>query len=160
MIRFPTCLPYVFCLAAAAATGGCAMGALSQGGLPGGETSPLQTAATTSAAGNYTLSAEESELDCKKLAGKVQLRILEVRSGMKPEEASSIAKALQSTEALFGGSTQGLNATAEHQRMVAQLAAYNKQLADKDCRSFDIAKALTSTDAVPSPTIPPKSSTH
>lgn len=154
--------PLLACLAAAGLTG-CGMGALSQGGVgyapadgPGGETS----AAAAASGETYKLTPEEAELDCKKLAGRVQIRILEFRSGLKPEEASTIARTIQSANAMFGGPTAGLNATAEHQRDAAQLQAFNKQLADKNCRSFDIAKALTSTDTVPSPTVPAKTATH
>lgn len=151
----------IICCASAAALAGCAAGgALSQGYVPT-EGPPADTASINLAgAQDYKLSPEEAEFECKKLAGLVQIRILEVRSGLKPEDASIISQALQSTHALLGGPTSGLDASAEQKRQVAQLVAYNKTLADKNCRSFDLAKALASADNLPSPTVAPKTATH
>lgn len=155
---FPMHVACAVCLAAVLMAG-CAAGTLSQGYLPAEGPEPTSTAAvsaTGSTASDYKLTPEEAELDCKRLAGKVQLRILEVRSGLTPEESSTIARSLQATNAVFGGSTAGLNAKGERARQVAQLQAYNEQLASKNCRSFDIAKALASDETVPSPTVPPR----
>jgi hypothetical protein len=135
----------------AAALGGCAAGALSQGYL-GPETGTM-TAAAVAAAPETTATAtpEDAEADCKRLAGKVQLRLLEVRSGMPPWESSALLRSLQTPGDSTGGSG-GNNALA---RDLAELEASNKQLADRNCRSFDIAKALTGGETVPAATIPP-----
>lgn len=146
-------------VAMAGAVSGCAgAGALSQGYAP--ESHPVETSANVNPDPGYKLSPEEAELDCKRLAGKVQIRILEFRSGLKPEESSAFARALASTSALVDGTTAELSVTEAHKKDVAQLYAYNKQLADKNCRSFDIGKALASSDTVPSPTVSPKTTAH
>lgn len=153
--------PYFVLLALAMAGGlsGCAgAGALSQGSPP--EMSAIETSANTNPDPDYKLSPEEAELNCKRLAGKVQIRILEFRSGLKPEESSAIARAIDSANAFAEGSMAGPSVTEAHKKDVAQLYAYNKQLAGKNCRSFDIAKALASTDTVPSPTVLPQKPAH
>lgn len=142
-------------IAMAGAAGGCAgAGALSQGYTA--EEGAIETSATVNPDPNYKLTPEEAELDCKRLAGKVQIRILEFRSGLKPEEASSFARAIQSTTSIIDGGTAGLYVMENHKKDVAQLYAFNQQLAGKNCKSFDIAKALASTETVPSPTVLPK----
>lgn len=153
--------PYfaLLALATAGALSGCAgAGALSQGSAP--ELSAIETSAATNPDPDYKLSPEEAELNCKRLAGKVQIRILEFRSGLKPEESSAIARAIDNANAFAEGSTAGPSVAEVHKKDVAQLYAYNKQLADKNCKSFDIAKALASTDTVPSPTVQPKKPAH
>lgn len=140
----------------AAGLGGCAAGALSQGYV-GAETSAMTPAAGPSEAlAAAPASAEDAEADCKRLAGKVQLRLLEVRSGMSPEESSLLSRTMQSAGAVLGGSTQGLVANTSLAREVAELDDANKQLAERNCRSFDIAKALTGDETVPAATIPPR----
>jgi hypothetical protein len=101
-------------------------------------------------------SAEDAEADCKRMAGRVQLRLLEVRSGMSPEQSSLLSRSLQSVGAALGGSNQGLDADTPLAREVAELEASNKRLAERNCRSFDIAKALTGDETVPAATIPPR----
>lgn len=105
---------------------------------------------------NYTLSPEEAEFDCKRLAGKVQIRILELRSRLSLEETSALSRTLQSatTATPLGGSTAGLDPKGERARDFAMLQAYNAQLASKNCRSFDLAKALSSSETVPTPSVP------
>ncbi len=123
----------------------------------GTETSALTTAAGPSdEATAEPASAEDAEADCKRLAGKVQLRLLEVRSGMSPEESSIVSRSIQTAGTLVGGSARGLGANPSLEREVADLEAANKQLAERNCRSFDIAKALTGEETVPAATIPPR----
>lgn len=146
-------------IALAGAAGGCAgAGALSQGAAP--EPTAIETSANVNPDPGYKLSPEEAELNCKRLAGKVQIRLLEFRSGLKPEESSAFARAIASTNALVDGTTAELSVAETHKKDVAQLYAFNKQLADKNCKSFDIGKALAGTDTVPSPTVLPKTSAH
>lgn len=140
----------------AAGLGGCAAGALSQGHT-GTDTSAITTAAGPSdSVTAEPASAEDAEADCKRLAGKVQLRLLEVRSGMSPEESSIVSRSIQTAGTLVGGSARGLDTSPSLAREVAELEAANKQLAERNCRSFDIAKALTGEETVPAATIPPR----
>lgn len=121
-----------------------------------------ETSAMTTAAGPSDIvtaepaRAEDAEADCKRLAGKVQLRLLEVRSGMSPEESSIVSRSIQTAGTLVGGSARGLDTSTSLAREVAELEAANKQLAERNCRSFDIAKALTGEETVPAATIPPR----
>lgn len=121
-----------------------------------------ETSAMTTAAGPSDIvtaepaRAEDAEADCKRLAGKVQLRLLEVRSGISPEESSIVSRSIQTAGTLVGGSARGLDTSTSLAREVAELEAANKQLAERNCRSFDIAKALTGEETVPAATIPPR----
>jgi hypothetical protein len=143
---------------AAAGLGGCAAGALSQGYV-GADSGAITTAAgpsATDAPSAAPASADEAEADCKRMAGKVQLRLLEVRSGMSPEESSIVSRSIQTAGSVLGGSTRGLNPETSLAHQVAELETANAQLAERNCRSFDIAKALTGEETVPAATIPPK----
>lgn len=149
----PARMPSVWACFAAALLSGCA----SQG-LPTGSTNftPASGPEAELLPAGYALSPEEAEFDCKRLAGKVQIRILELRSRLSLEETSALSRTLQSATAAtpLGGSTAGLDPKGERARDFAMLQAYNAQLANKNCRSFDLAKALSGSDTVPTPTVP------
>lgn len=152
----PCSVPLLLVALAAAGLGGCAAGALSQGYM-GTDTSAITTAAgplDTGAA--QPADPEDAEAACKRLTGKVQLRLLEVRSGMSQEESSLLSRSIQGAGSVIGGSTRGLDTNMSLAREVEELEAANKQLADRNCRSFDIAKALTGEETVPAATIPPR----
>lgn len=140
--------------------GGCAAGALSQGYDASSSTAITTAAGPADAAAPAPASAEDAEADCKRLAGKVQLRLLEVRNGLSPEESSLLSRSIQSAGAVVGGSTQGLNTNTSLARELADLEAANNQLVQRNCRSFDIAKALTGEEIVPAASIPPKKQTR
>ncbi len=111
--------------------------------------------------GVYQLNAEELALDCRKLTGRMQIRILQVRSYSEKQPTSGLSKGLQSSiTPVFGGTGQGMNPDAQYAVDRAQLEAYNKQLVAKGCKSYDLDAALATTDVrvTPVPTIPkPKS---
>lgn len=117
---------------------------------------PGQTAATLAA---YTLNAEEQALDCKKLTGRMQVRILQVRDYEAHNTPSSASHVIQSAVVMAGsGATRGLNPSADHARDRAQLDAYNQRLAALNCKTFNLddelrPKAITAT---PTPVAKPK----
>lgn len=138
-----------FCLAAAGLTG-CAQTSIGPTGAVG--FAPAAGPAPQSAeAADYVLASEEAEFDCKRLAGKVQIRILEMRANMSPQETSALSRSLQSA---FSGGMTAQAAGGAHASDFAQLEAFNRQLAEKNCRSFDLAKALGGNEAAPTPTVP------
>ncbi|MEZ5899752.1 MAG: hypothetical protein R3D51_09680 [Hyphomicrobiaceae bacterium] len=109
----------------------------------------------------YQLSPEEQEYDCKRLAGHLQIRILELRSRLSDTQTSQLSRSLNTVgSATMGGSSFGLDPKSDRARDVAQIRAYNDELVTKHCRSFDLAKAITGDDMPPSPTVPPASSSH
>lgn len=103
------------------------------------------------------MSAEELALDCRKLTGRMQVRILQVRSYSEKRATSGLSKGLQSSIVpVFGGTTQGMSPDEQYAIDRAQLEAYNKQLVAKGCKSYDLDAALATTDVrvTPVPTIP------
>lgn len=102
------------------------------------------TAMTASAAaGSYQLSADELELDCKKLSGRMQIRILEIRDFHERATATFAARALQSgATSVFGGPSAGTDPKGAYARDRAMLDAYNRQLIAKGCKSYDLDAEL------------------
>ena len=105
----------------------------------------------------YALNDEEKALDCKKLIGRVQVRILQVRDFEERARPSSVSHALQSAAVMAGSSaTRGLDPAAENGRDRAQLEAYNQRLAELKCKTFNLdgelrPKPVTATPVPLSP---------
>lgn len=92
--------------------------------------------------GAYALSADELALNCRKLTGRMQVRILQVR-GTAVGEPSTVARTAQSTAvSVLGVSSSGLDRAAVRRRDLALLEAYNRRLDEKNCPTFDLAKEL------------------
>jgi hypothetical protein len=91
----------------------------------------------------YQLSADEQKLDCKKLRGKMQVRILQIRDQRERTLTSKTAQAIQSTVVpVFGGSPYGGNPAEDYKRDRAMLEAYNAQLAAKSCPVYNLENEL------------------
>jgi hypothetical protein len=127
-------------------------------GTVGKSTEPLNftTAAgpdTSSGNGRYVLTTDEQALGCKKLTGRIQVRIMQMRGYETREKTTIASRALHSVgKTVFGGTDAGLNTDAQYASDKAVLEAYNRQLVAKDCKSFNIAEALEGA-AQPVPTI-------
>lgn len=93
--------------------------------------------------GTYVLSDTEKALDCKKLSGRMQLRILQIRDGAERETASGLSRGMQgATTSVLGGTLYGLDPGGQHAKDRAMLDAFNRQLAAKGCKTFDLAAEL------------------
>jgi hypothetical protein len=93
--------------------------------------------------GGYVLSAQELALSCRKLTGRMQVRILQIRDyeqRAKPSPASRLAQ--QAATSLHGGSRHDIDPEAEYRRDRAMLEAYNRRLAAKNCKTFDLEAEL------------------
>jgi hypothetical protein len=102
----------------------------------------------------YQLSEEELKFDCKKLTGTMQIRILQMRGYDTNKKTSAASRSLQSlTTPIFGGTKEGVDPDGQYLKDRAMLDAYNRQLAVKQCKTFDIAAelAIKSTDVTPTP---------
>jgi hypothetical protein len=103
----------------------------------------------------YDLSEREKKLDCKKLTGTMQVRILQIRDYHSREKTSLVARGVQSVATpIFGGTTEGLDPDGRYRKDLAMLEAYNRQLAAKNCKTFDLAAELKGTGLfdMPAPT--------
>lgn len=114
---------------------------------PSAKNKPSEVGAVD-ASGTYRLSAEELAYDCKRLAGRMQVRLLEVRSYDPSKNGSALARTMQSaTQPVVGmmlGNASGYSADPDkrHADDIAMLKAYNAQLAAKKCRTYDLEAEL------------------
>lgn len=123
-------------LVAATAAGGTALAKTK-------EKKPLPQAGALDAAGTYQLSKDELAMDCKRLTGKMQIRILQIRDYDPARNSSQFGRSLQAFHApLIGGSTVGSDPDARYRADRAMLTAYNHRLAEKKCRTFDLEAEL------------------
>ena len=107
--------------------------------------------------GTYVLSPQELAYSCKQLTGTMQVRILQVRSYNAQNDPTLAARGMQIVATpLFGGTTTGINPQGQHRRDLAMLEAYNRRLAAKNCKTFDLEAELRKTDPAdtPRPSVP------
>jgi hypothetical protein len=140
MVRVGT---FSLLLISAALATGCA-------GTPGEQPPSLITdpmPPSNASAATYQLSPQELGYSCKKLTGVLQVRILQVRKYDASKNPTMAARGVQSVATpIFGGTTVGLDPAGQHQRDLAMLEAYNRQLAAKNCNTFDLAAELKKSD--------------
>lgn len=93
--------------------------------------------------GVYQLTEQEQKLDCKQLTGSVTVKILQMREARERKQPSvPAAFAQQASRPFKGTSTYGLDTDADYANDRARLEALNRQLAAKECRTFDLAAEL------------------
>lgn len=109
-------------------------------------------------ASGYQLSEDELKYDCRKLTGLMQIRILQVRGYDANKNASAAARGIQSMATpIWGGTKEGLDPEGQYRRDLAMLEAYNRQLAAKKCKTFDLTAELNAKgDTTPTPHEKPK----
>jgi hypothetical protein len=92
----------------------------------------------------YILNEEEKGIDCKRLIGRMKIRIIQIKDYHKRAKTSELSRGLQQAQSQFGGSTTGIDPDAEYTRDRAMLDAYNAQLGAKGCPQLDLAAELKS----------------
>lgn len=119
---------------------------------------PPSTVVTGSTASGYQLNNEELGYDCRKLTGLMQIRILQVRGYDSNKQASMAARGMQTfATPIWGGTKEGVDPEGQHRKDLAMLEAYNQRLAEKQCKTFNLAAELAATsDTTPAPASPPK----
>jgi hypothetical protein len=119
---------------------------------------PLFKSGTVDASGVYNLSPDELALDCRKLAGSIQIRIMQLRTADSAPKTSEIGRQAQATVApIVGASSRGADPDADKRADRAVLEAYNRQLAAKGCRTYDLVKELDAKTGSALPSNSPKS---
>ncbi len=122
--------------------------------------SGITTSASAQSEQAYELTPDEQADDCKKLTGRMQVRILDLRDYASRSQSSSVSRGVQSAvTGIFGGTDHGKNPDQQYARDLARLEAYNRQLVAKDCKSFDLKSVLQPKPVrdTPSPTVLPPS---
>jgi hypothetical protein len=122
-------------------------------------TPAAETVTRLPSAGGYALSAEEQALDCRKLTGRMAVRIVQIRDFQTRTQATSLSRSLQvAAKPVYGGSGEGSDPYARYTRDRAQLEAYNQRLAEKNCPNFDLEAELAPGAKDPPHTRPLKKS--
>lgn len=114
---------------------------------------PVAPVTAQAPAASYQLSAEEQALDCKKLTGRMQVRILQIRDHGTRPTTSETSQVLQSTVSSVIGVTQKpVDPGSRYAQDRAQLVAYNQQLAAKGCKTFNLDEELQPKPVSATPT--------
>jgi hypothetical protein len=93
--------------------------------------------------GVYHLTDQELELDCKRLNGSITIKIKQMRASGGRGKPSFVASTAQAaTRPVVGGTTYGQNLGADYRRDRARLEALNRQLAQKNCPTYDLDAEL------------------
>ena len=101
-----------------------------------------EAAAPSADAPGYVLSDEEKGIDCKRLTGRMKIRILQLRDDRKRVRSSELSRSLHAAQGQLGGSAAGSDPDGDAARDRAMLAAYNGQLAAKGCKTLDLEAEL------------------
>jgi hypothetical protein len=111
-----------------------------------------QKSASASTTGGYTLTDEERALDCRKLTGRMQVRILQIRDYSERPGSTGISHAMQTvTTSVLGGTKEGTDPDGRYARDRAVLEAYNNQLAAKGCPTFNLVAELKPKSVMETP---------
>jgi hypothetical protein len=142
---------------AGAIAGGCAQGDAQSLGPQIGQKAPD----TYKPGQAYQLSKEELALDCKRLTGRMQIRIIQARDASTRGNGSMAARGIQSvTTPIMGGTLHGADPAADFARDRAVLEAMNKQLAAKNCNTFDLDTELQPRSSRDTPRPVPKAGSN
>lgn len=105
--------------------------------------------------GGYRLTETELELDCRKLTGRMAVRIVQIRDFQSRSQSTALSRGIQTATApVLGGHTAGTDPGNRYARDRAQLEAFNRRLAEKDCANFDLDAELSPTAKDPPRTRP------
>lgn len=134
-------------LAVAALSAGCAGQPTPEPyAIAGGVNPPAAASATgPQAAGGapaYVLNEEEKGAGCKRLTGRMKIRILQIKDHASRRQSSELARSLHTAQTQFGASGAGADADAEYRKALSMLEAYNGELQKRGCPTLDLAKEL------------------
>jgi hypothetical protein len=90
-------------------------------------------------------------LDCRKLTGRLQVRLLALRGEEYKVQPSSAAQSMRSATSAALGTDTAKNAAARAANDRPILDAYNNRLVALGCPSFDIGKELEARPSAPTP---------
>ena len=138
--------PLALLLAVGMLAGACAValpGGVPEGGLKrktllasGNETG------TITKSGTYELSAAELALPCRRLSGRLQVRLLQVRNAPVAAPSTSSQALRQASAPVLKAGGYGTDPAADRARDLALIESYNKRLIELKCPSYDLAREL------------------
>ncbi len=90
---------------------------------------------------------QTEELDCGRIMGRMQVRILSLRSEGRRTQPTALARSMQSVGTSIGLSEgYATNPDDRYNRELAELQAYNAKLGEKGCKTYDLERELAETD--------------
>ncbi len=126
---------------------------------PAPTATPVAETVTRLPSASYQLKPEELALDCKKLTGRMAVRIVQIRDFASRSQSTSLSRGLQTAmKPAFGGLGEGADPGGRYARDRAMLEAYNQRLAEKNCANFDLDAELDPNAKEPPRTRPLKKS--
>lgn len=99
----------------------------------------------------------DDKLSCKQIAGRMQVKIMELRGATSEKQASALARGIQSgLAATFGNLSHGADPQGEYEADIKQLHEHNQRLVALGCKSYDLDAELRKRDIddLPAPTVP------
>ncbi len=107
------------------------------GGCAGTPAPKLDNASQLNGAGEPT---------CGRIAGRMQVMILSLRSENQRSETTSIARQMQSIGSSFGSAAKPMDLNSRTARDLADLKASNAKLKAMGCKTYDLEAELAQTD--------------
>ncbi len=89
----------------------------------------------------YAVSTEERALSCSKITGSMHVMMSRLRDSANRPKPGAATTAMQATAKPFIGAGANLDVSDEIKQTRARLKAYNDLLAEKKCKTLDIANA-------------------
>ena len=102
---------------------------------------------TMTPGGTYQLSETENKLECGRLTGTMYIIIARLRDVKNSKPPSALASFAQKMSALTGGTEAGASLEDDIARERARLEAFNRRLAEKECKTLDLEAELNPTAA-------------
>lgn len=122
------------------------------GAKAGGAKAVVRTPAEQAALSSGVLSEADVGLNCKKMAGRMKIRLLELRGGGPSRKSSDLAQGMHSAVVpLFGGTQRGADASSDVSRDIAKLKAMNEIMTSRKCPHYDIDAELAQPSTARSP---------
>ena len=88
------------------------------------------------------LSAAELALPCRRLSGRLQVRLLQVRNAPVAAPSTSSQALRQASAPVLKAGGYGTDPAADRARDLALIESYNKRLIELKCPSYDLAREL------------------
>ncbi len=110
------------------------------------------TGAEQAAVSSGALTTQEAQLNCKRMAGRMQVRIMELRGGGTQRKGSSSAQGMQSALVpIFGGTSRGADAQGDRANDLTKMKAMNDILVARNCPYYDLEGELAKGHHAPTP---------
>lgn len=103
----------------------------------------------------YELTKQDKTMDCRRLTGRIRVKLAILKSAAgAPKASEPAALAQKAATPIFGGTTRGADSAADMRADRAQIDAFNKRLAELKCPTVDVDAELGKSPAAPAAKAP------